>query len=157
MSVRPGQTLPNAKDQEKEENIWRGKISGHWRRYVERRSKKRKICGGENDWRGKYLVSGGKEEVKGKRRKIFGEGKSDDGQRNRISSFRLDPFCGKGRVKAFDATVKVYLFGHKHTRTTGETAASFERVPRGWSCQYIFNWICLTPPLQFNFSDNISD
>ena len=77
------------------------------------------------------MVSGGKEEVKGKRRKIFGEGKSDDGQRNRISSFRLDPFCGKGRVKAFDATVKVYLFGHKHTRTTGETAASFERVPRG--------------------------
>ena len=111
---------------------------------VERRGKTRKIFG---KW----------EEVKRKRRKIFGEGKSDDGQRNRISSCRLAPFCGKGRVKAFDATVKVYVFGHKHTRTTGETAASFERVPRGWSCQYIFNWICLTPPLQFNFSDNISD
>ena len=74
----------------------------------------------ENDWRGKYLVTGGEEEVKRKRRKMFGEGKSDDGQRNRISSCRLDPFCGKGRVKAFEAAaVKVYLFGHTHKDNWG--------------------------------------
>ena len=36
---------------------------------------------------------------------IFREGKSDDGQTdrqtNRISYLRLDPFCGRGRVKIF--------------------------------------------------------
>ena len=44
---------------------------------------------------------------------IFGEGKSDDGQINpqtdpqtdRISYLRLDPFCGRGRVKTFDTKV----------------------------------------------------
>ena len=65
MTGWPLQTGPLAKEKEEEDNIWRRKIFGLWRRRKTRKEKE------ENIWRRK--IFGPQEEEKGM--KIFEEGK----------------------------------------------------------------------------------
>ena len=74
MTGRPLQTGPLAKEKEEEDNIWRRKIFGPWRRRKTRKEKeeniwRRKIFGLRGEEKGmeifeegKYLVEGGEEE-----------------------------------------------------------------------------------------------
>ena len=95
MSVRPGQT-----QRQGERKGGKYLVSGAGEKLRKRE---------ENVWRKKQtrLVKKKKNTV-GKRSKIFGGGKSDDRQTNRISSCRLDPFCGSGRVKKLTNAVDCY-------------------------------------------------
>ena len=89
MTGKPGRTRPPAKEKEKGETFGEGKylVFGG---EEEQRGKRRKIYGGENVLHRKgeeQRRKGGKYLVCGGEKK--GKGKSDDGQRNRQTAFPL--------------------------------------------------------------------